>query len=65
MDLKSVRPTIVLVHGALEHSPLWTHGVIQGLQRDGCSGKVFSHPLLGVAVDAACLGSVLDCSRSL
>jgi len=29
------KPTIVLVHGALEDSSLWTHGVIQGLKRDG------------------------------
>jgi len=60
MDIKSLKPTIVLVHGALEDSSLWTHGVIQGLQRDGYPVKVFSNPLLGVAVDAAYLRSVLD-----
>ena len=44
MDIKSLKPTIVLVHGALEDSSLWTHGVIQGLQRDGYPVKVFSNP---------------------
>ena len=32
---ESSKPTIVLVHGAVEDSSLWTHGVIQRLQRDG------------------------------
>jgi pimeloyl-ACP methyl ester carboxylesterase len=57
---ESAKPTIVLVHGALEDSSLWTHGVIQGLQRDGYLVKVFSNPLRGVAVDAAYLRSLLD-----
>ena len=56
----SSKPTIVLVHGAVEDSALWTHGVIQGLQRDGYPVKVFSNPLRGVAVDAAYLRSMLD-----
>ena len=56
----SSKPTIVLVHGALEDSSLWTHGVIQGLQRDGYPVKVFSNPLRGVAHDTAYLSSVLD-----
>ena len=60
MNIESLKPTIVLVHGALEDSSLWTHGVIQGLQRDGYPVKVFSNPLRGVAVDAAYLRSVLD-----
>ena len=55
MNIESLKPTIVLVHGALEDSSLWTHGVIQGLQRDGYPVKVFSNPLRGVAVDAAYL----------
>ena len=50
----------MLVHGALEDSSLWTHGVIQGLQRKGYPVKAFSNPLRGVAVDAAYLRSVLD-----
>jgi alpha-beta hydrolase superfamily lysophospholipase len=32
---ESSKPTIVLVHGAVEDSSLWTHGVIQRLQREG------------------------------
>jgi pimeloyl-ACP methyl ester carboxylesterase len=56
----SSKPVIVLVHGALEDSSLWTHGVIQGLQRDGYPVICFANPLRGVAVDAAYLRSVLD-----
>ena len=56
----SSKPTIVLVHGAVEDSSLWTHGVIQGLQREGYPFKVFSNPLRGVAHDVAYLRSVLD-----
>ena len=57
---ESAKPTIVLVHGAVEDSSLWTHGVIQRLQRDGYPVKVFSNPLRGLAVDVAYLRSVLD-----
>jgi pimeloyl-ACP methyl ester carboxylesterase len=57
---ESIKPTIVLVHGAVEDSSLWTRGVIQGLQRDGYPFKVFSNPLRGLAVDAAYLRSLLD-----
>jgi pimeloyl-ACP methyl ester carboxylesterase len=60
MNNDSMKPTVVLVHGALEDSSLWTHGVIQGLQREGFPLKVFSNPLRGVANDAAYLRSVLD-----
>ncbi|WP_010187469.1 alpha/beta fold hydrolase [Sphingomonas sp. PAMC 26605] len=60
MDTESAKPTIVLVHGAVEDSSLWTHGVIQGLQRGGYPIKVFSNPLRGVAHDAAYLRSLLD-----
>src|SRR5579871_5369297 len=60
MESESLKPTIVLVHGALEDSSLWTHGVIQGLQREGYPVKVFSNPLRGVAIDAAYLQSLLD-----
>jgi alpha-beta hydrolase superfamily lysophospholipase len=45
--------TTVLVHGALEDSSLWTHGVIQGLQRDGYPVKIFSNLLPGAAVGAS------------
>ena len=60
MDIKPAKPTIVLVHRAVEDSSLWTHGVIQALQRDGYPFKVFSNPLRGVAHDAAYLRSLLD-----
>lgn len=56
----SVKPTIVLVHGAVEDSSLWTHGVLQGLEREAYRVKVFSNPLRGVAHDAAYLQSLLD-----
>jgi pimeloyl-ACP methyl ester carboxylesterase len=54
------KPTIVLVHGAVEDSSLWTHGVIQGLQREGYLVKVFSNPLRGLPNDVAYLRSLLD-----
>jgi pimeloyl-ACP methyl ester carboxylesterase len=54
------KPTIVLVHGAVEDSSLWTHGVIQGLQRYGYPVKVYSNPLRGLANDVAYLRSLLD-----
>ena len=60
MDIESTKPTIVLVHGAVEDSSLWTHGVIQRLQREGYPFKVFSNPLRGLAVDVAYLRSLLD-----
>ncbi len=60
MNIQSAKPTVVLVHGAVEDSSLWTHGVIQGLQREGYSIKVFANPLRGVAHDAAYLRSLLD-----
>ena len=58
----SPKPTIVLVHGAVEDSSIWTHGVIQGLQREGYPVKVFSNPLRGLATDVAYLRSLLDTS---
>lgn len=60
MDIEPAKPTIVLVHGAVEDTSLWTHGVIQRLQHEGYSIKVFSNPLRGVAHDAAYLRSLLD-----
>jgi pimeloyl-ACP methyl ester carboxylesterase len=59
-DSDFAKPTIVLVHGAVEDSSLWTHGVIQGLQRDGYPVKVYSNPLRGLANDVAYLRSLLD-----
>ena len=60
MNIEPAKPTIVLVHGAVEDSSLWTHGVIQGLIREGYPFKVFSNPLRGVAHDTAYLRSLLD-----
>ena len=59
-DREFPKPTIVLVHGAVEDSSLWTHGVIQGLQRDGFPVRVYSNPLRGLANDVAYLRSLLD-----
>ena len=59
MNIELLKPTIVLVHGALEDASIW-HGVIPWLQRDGYPVIVFANPLRGVAVDAAYLRSVLD-----
>ena len=56
----SSKPTIVLVHGAAEDSSVWTHGVVQQLEREGFPVKVFSNPLRGLFVDAAYLHSLLD-----
>ena len=53
MNIESTKPTIVLVDGAVEDSSLWTHGVIQGLQRAGYPVACFSNPLRGVANDDA------------
>ena len=55
----SSKPTIVLVHGAVEDSSLWTHGVIQRLQRDGYPFRSSPIPC-GVYADAAYLRSLLD-----
>lgn len=59
MNLASPKPTIVLVHGAFEDGSIW-NGVIQRLQRDGYPVVAPANPLLGVAVDAAYLRSVVD-----
>jgi pimeloyl-ACP methyl ester carboxylesterase len=53
------KPTVVLVHGAFEDASIW-NGVIPRLQRDGYPAVAFANPLLGVAVDAAYLGSMVD-----
>jgi pimeloyl-ACP methyl ester carboxylesterase len=56
---ETLKPTIVLVHGAFEDASIW-NVVIQRLQRDGYPVVAFGNPLLGVAVDAAYLRSLLD-----
>jgi pimeloyl-ACP methyl ester carboxylesterase len=57
--MSSIRPTIVLVHGALEDAFIW-HAVIPRLQRDGYPVRAFANPLRGVAIDVAYLRSLLD-----
>lgn len=59
MNIEALKPTIVLVHGAFEDASIWNK-VIQRLQRDGYPVVAFANPLLGVAVDAAYLRSVMD-----
>jgi pimeloyl-ACP methyl ester carboxylesterase len=59
MNPESLKPTIVLVHGAFEDASIW-NVVIQRLQRDGYPVVAFANPLLGVAIDAAYLRSVLN-----
>lgn len=55
----NLTPTIVLVHGAFEDASIW-NGLIPRLRRNGYPVIGFGNPLLGVAVDAAYLRSVLD-----
>ena len=59
MNLESLRPTIVLVHGAFEDGSIWNK-VIQRLQRAGYPVVAAANALQGVAVDAAYLRSLLD-----
>jgi pimeloyl-ACP methyl ester carboxylesterase len=59
MNLEISTPTIVLVHGAFEDASIWNK-VIEQLQRAGYPVVAFANPLLGVAVDAAYLRSVMD-----
>ncbi len=59
MTAKSSKPTIVLVHGAVEDASIW-HRVIPLLQRDGYPVIAFANPLRSLSIDAAYLRSVLD-----
>jgi pimeloyl-ACP methyl ester carboxylesterase len=59
MNPETLTPTIVLVHGAFEDASIWNK-VIERLQRAGYPVVAFANPLLGVAIDAAYLRSVLD-----
>ena len=59
MNLESLKPTIVLVHGAFEDGSIWNK-VIQRLQRAGYPVVAAANALQGVAVDAAYLRSLLD-----
>jgi pimeloyl-ACP methyl ester carboxylesterase len=58
MNPETLTPTIVLVHGAFEDASIWSK-VVERLQRAGYPVVAFANPLLGVAVDAAYLRSVL------
>ena len=53
------KPTIVLVHGALEDASIW-HQVIPRLQHDGFPVIAFANPLRSLSVDVAYLRTVLD-----
>ncbi len=59
MTAESSKPTIVLVHGAVEDASIW-HLVIPRLQRDGYPVIAFANPLRSLAVDAAYLRTMLD-----
>jgi pimeloyl-ACP methyl ester carboxylesterase len=56
---QSSKPTVVLVHGALEGASIW-HLVIPRLQREGFPVIAFANPLRSLGVDVAYLRSVLD-----
>jgi pimeloyl-ACP methyl ester carboxylesterase len=51
-------PTIVLVHGAFADASSW-NGVVERLQREGCTVVAPPNPLRGIATDAAYLAGVL------
>ena len=53
-----VMPTIVLVHGAFADASSW-NGVIERLQRQGCTVIAPANPLRGVAADSAYTASLL------
>jgi pimeloyl-ACP methyl ester carboxylesterase len=54
-----LQPTVVLVHGAFADGSNW-NGVIQRLQRQGCTVVAPANPLRGLAVDSAYLASVVN-----
>lgn len=54
-----LKPTIVLVHGALEDASIW-HQVIPRLQRDGYPVIAFANPLRSLSIDVAFLRTLLD-----
>ncbi len=59
MSNDTSKPTIVLVHGALEDASIW-HQVIPRLQREGFPVIAFANPLRSLSVDSAYLRTVLD-----
>jgi pimeloyl-ACP methyl ester carboxylesterase len=54
----SVKPTIVLVHGAWANAASW-NGEIDRLQRDGYVVRAFANPLRGLTSDSATLADFL------
>jgi pimeloyl-ACP methyl ester carboxylesterase len=59
MTIESSKPSVVLVHGALEDASIW-HRVIPLLQSEGHPVIAFANPLRSLAIDVAYLRSVLD-----
>jgi len=59
MTTTSAKPTIVLVHGALEDASIW-HSVLPRLLHLGYAVIAFANPLRGLGVDVTYLRSVLD-----
>ena len=56
---EAAKPTVVLVHGAVEDASIW-HEVVPRLQRAGYPVICFANPLRSLGVDTAYLRSVLD-----
>ena len=56
---KTVKPTIVLVHGGYADSSCW-NGVIPRLQDEGYTTIAGSNPVRGIPTDAPYIGSLLD-----
>ena len=50
--MNSIRPTVLLVHGAFADGSSW-RGVIAELQTDGILVRALAHPLRGLYADAA------------
>src|SRR4051812_8098839 len=55
----STQPTIVLVHGAFADASSW-NGVVERLQRQGCTVVAPANPLRGIAADTAYVASVIE-----
>lgn len=59
MNTSSLKPTIVLVHGAFADSSSW-NGVVTHLTRSGYSVVAAANPLRSVAGDARYVASIVD-----
>jgi pimeloyl-ACP methyl ester carboxylesterase len=53
------KPTVVLVHGAFADASSW-NGVVERLQRQGCTVVAPPNPLRGVPTDSAYIASVVS-----